>query len=157
MTRSEIAARLHLWGRVYGQRRGEPPEDRSPTGNSPLAAFGRSNGYEPVGRSGVSRREMMGAAAGVRRVPLDYVDPIPCCASRGGKAPDYDPRVTQEVERVQAAWMALKRASPDLAEVVRVEFHLPGTQREKAGQQALTYKQFRIRLETGIARVAAAI
>ena len=154
MTKSELSYRLYLWGRVYGRRGQVEVEDRSLTGNSSIAAWGRSSGHVPCLRSGASRRELMGAAAGIRRVPMDYVDPIPCIASRSGPRPDYDPRITQEVERVQSVWLALKRSSDYLAEVVRVEYHLEGSQRDKAERMGLTYKQYRMRLDAGRAALA---
>lgn len=133
-----IEALLDAWGDA-GRARSMKAEPRSLTGNSTLARFGRPAGVVSVAekRDGSGRRIMMaaaagGAAVGMRIVPMSYVDPVPCTATRSYRAPDYDPRETLDVERVQAAWLAMYRTNALQAKVLRIEYQESGRQSDKA-------------------------
>ncbi|MEJ7746336.1 MAG: hypothetical protein WKF61_06215 [Luteimonas sp.] len=125
---------LHVWGKVFGERKAsEWDEDKSPTGNSSLAAFGSQRSrtvkrHDVAGRDGRSRRMAMGGA------PMWACDPIPCVETRQRmSAPPPDPRVTPMVDRVQSAWLALHGFHKLQAECIRVQYQVRGmTRSEKA-------------------------
>lgn len=156
--RDYLESLLVVWGRVM--RKARPPrEDRSLTGISPLAHYGRPAGYRPLAehRSGRARREMLGAAAGVRVVPMAYVDPIPCTATRTQRAPDFDARITSEVEQLEREWLALWRVDEKQAEVLRQHYQLPGDYRDKARDLKLSATAYKARLREGKAFLLARI
>lgn len=151
MTPTELDARLLLWGRVMGQRGGSRfQEERSLTGNSTLAQFGRPDGYQGIaeGRHGRSRRMRMAQAAGgqvvgLRVVSTAFVDPVPCSGTRAVKAPDYDPAYTREVERVQSAWLVMWRNEQRLAMLLRIQYQEFGQQHDKAKALGMTVKRYK--------------
>lgn len=154
MNTDELKARLWLWGRAFGQRNRPEREERSPTGNSTLARFGRPAGYRGIaeGRNGRDRRTLMAVAAGggVRILSAAFVDPVPCTATRSVKAPDYDPRFTAEVDRIQEAWLVLHRTDSAQAELVRVEYQEAGDHTDKAKLLGLTKRQYRYQLDRAL-------
>lgn len=152
MTPERLEDLLQLWGTVNGDWSGPIPEDRSLTGNSPLAAIGRANGYKghAEGRSGKTRRLLMGLAAGLKAgngrtlmVPAGYIDPAPCAATRTYRAPAYDRRETSDVGQIQAAWLVLYRTNPAQAELLRVQYQTKGTQYEKAQALHMPIRQYK--------------
>lgn len=162
MDAKELDARLSLWGRVMGRKLTYAHEDRSLTGNSTLAQFGRPDGYRGTadGRHGRARRILMaqsagGSAVGLKVVSAAFVDPVPCTATRAVKAPDYDPKYTREVERVQAAWLVLWRNDERLAELLRVQYQEPGFQNDKASALGLTVKKYKDELRVARVWIAA--
>ncbi len=144
-----LDARLELWGRALGQFERMSHEPRSLTGNSPMAAYGRPTGYKGVaekrGRDG--RLKLMGAAAGLRgSLPAHFVDPVPCTSTRIYKAPDFDPRYTQEVDKIQQEWIVMYRAEPLLAAVLRIEYQTKGRQVDKAESMKMPAKSYKDQL-----------
>lgn len=145
MQHEDFEMLLRVWGRAFGDSGRKQTEDRSPTGNSTLASFGRPDGYVGVaqGRNGCSRRRAMGRAAGVGVLGTAYVNAVTCTATRTYKAPDYDDRITDEVEKLQSAWLALHRANEAQAAVVRVHYQEVGdqvTKAERIGVRLSAYK-----------------
>lgn len=141
MTKDECDEMLRKWGAVYGQGRpSEWEEDSSPTGDSPLA---RAIEFAPG-----KKNRRIDAAYKRRSRPGERIwsrDPIPCTESRhavGSPAlgiRDKDP----EVSIVQSAWLAMLRADPHLAQAIRVEYQVRGTQSEKAAHLAIGRGQYR--------------
>lgn len=141
MTKDDCEDLLRKWGRAYGQPRpGEWDEDASPTGDSPLA---RAIEFAPGKRNrridaAYKRRARPGERSWSR-------DPIPCVESRhvvGSPAlgaTDRDPEVTL----VQSAWMSLLRSDPQLAQAIRTEYQVRGTQADKAAQLGIGRGQYR--------------
>lgn len=140
VTPDQFEELLQVWGRIFGERKvSEWEEDRSPTGDSSLAAWGHGVNrkrvrHDVLGRDGRARRSAMGAAAGVYRVEMWACDPIPCVETRARmSAAPPDPRVTPMVDRVQAAWLDLHGFYELQAECVRVQYQIRGmTRSEKA-------------------------
>lgn len=141
MTPIQLDDLLHVWGQVFGERRvSEWQEDRSPTGNSSLARWGRLSSrqrvkYDVMERDGRSRRQALGVAAGMAEVGKWVCDPVPCKETRvySLSASIPDPRITPMVDRVQAAWLALHGYSALQAECVRVQYQVRGmTRTQKA-------------------------
>ncbi|QWF19286.1 hypothetical protein [Lysobacter capsici] len=150
MTPEDLDELLHAWGRAYGERRGaEWDEDRSPTGDSPTA---RGMQFAPgtrevatrrlssLDRAGFDRRALMhafaaaGADGAISLTPSWACDPVPARETRHRhtEAPRYSPLFTAELERVQDAWLALRRHDPLPAECLRVQYQVRGlTQLEK--------------------------
>lgn len=147
MTPERLEDLLQLWGRVNGAWGGNSPEERSLTGNSTLSGFGRPSGYKghAEGRSGRQRRALMAVAAGIgaRVMPAEFVDHIPCTATRTYRAPDFDQRETSEVGHVQAAWLVLYRTNTIHAELIRVQYQTPGTQFDKAEAMGMPLRQYK--------------
>lgn len=147
MTPERLEDLLQLWGQVNGAWGGNSPEERSLTGNSTLAGFGRPDGYRGTaeGRSGRKRRAMMAVAAGIRAriMPAEFVDHIPCTATRTYRAPDFDRRETADVDRVQAAWLVLYRTNAMHAELIRVQYQTKATQYEKADSLQIPLRQYK--------------
>lgn len=153
MDLNQLEIVLRDWGRVYGERGGgHESEDRSPTGNSPLAALGRGKDYRghAEGRSGKARRLLMGIAAGLQAsngralmAPAAYIDPIACTASRAYRAPDFDRRETTEVGHVQQAWLVLHRTNTSLAEILRIQYQTNGNQYTKAEALEMSLRQYK--------------
>ena len=151
MTQDELDVLLSAWGRAYGERRGaEWDEDRSPTGDSPTA---RGLQFAPgtrdaaarrlasFDRAGFDRRALMHAFAAAAAegqavlAPAWAVDPVPAreTRTRQSEAPRYTPMFTAELERVQSAWLALRRFDLLQAECLRMQYQVRGlTQLEKA-------------------------
>ena len=126
MTRGELEEALRHWGGYY--REGRPPlEDRSLTGNSSLSQFGRPAGATAYhDRRCVSRRLLMAAGSpGHRVAPAWSCDPIRAVQSRVYREHGRDdPNDTGDVQRVQAAWIALQRVQSDQAQALRCEYQL---------------------------------
>src|SRR5688572_11347342 len=93
--RDDLEDLLIAWGRIYGKGR-EYLEERSPTGNSNLARIiGKPKKESTVGRNGISRRLMMGAAAGKFTGKLGNI-PLPvhvwaCDPVRGKQTRSHKP------------------------------------------------------------------
>lgn len=159
MTPQQFDAMMSAWGAFYGERRGPDWQDDGPAG--PIGApaqvhpLERARAFAPgtrkaaleamhLRRGGLSRRTMMGEAAGltvrsgnaVRVVPVPpaFVDPIPCVETREAiGTPRPDPRYTDSIRAVQEAWLVLREWWPIQAEIVRLHYQVRGfTQREKA-------------------------
>lgn len=151
MTPEVLDELLHAWGRAYGERRGaEWDEERSPTGDSPTA---RGLPFAPgtrdaatkrltsMTRGGFDRRALMhafaaaGADGAVALAPTWACDPVRFRETRQYQSaePRYSPIFTSELERVQDAWLALRRHNLLTAECLRVQFQVRGlTQVEKS-------------------------
>ena len=151
LTADELELLLIAWGRAYGETRGaEWDEDRSPTGDSPTA---RGLDFAPgsrevaarrlssMDRGGFDRRALMHAfmAAGADGVmpvaPAWACDPVRFRETRQfhSAAPRYTPVFTAELERVQSAWLALRRFDALQAACLRIQYQVRGmTQPEKA-------------------------
>src|SRR5690606_4636440 len=72
-------------------------------------------------------------------------DPIECAETRtSGFAAPIAPSRASMAEQVQAAWLALKRADSDLADVLRAEYHTRGmTQPERAKKAGFGLGKYR--------------
>jgi len=150
LTADDLELLLIAWGRAYGETRGaEWDEDRSPTGDSPTA---RGMQFAPgtreaatrrlstLDRAGYDRRALMhafaaaGADGALALTPAWACDPVPARETRQrySEAPRYSPLFTAELERVQGAWLALRRFDQLPAECLRVQYQVRGmTQLEK--------------------------
>lgn len=149
VTDDPLDARLRLWGNAFGEFKKVDPEPRSPTGNSPMAAYGRPTGYQGQAekRNGKDRLKLMGAVAGFKgKLPAHFVDPVPCTGTRTYKAPDFDPRYTAEVDFIQKEWLIMYRVQPMLAAILRVEYQTKGPQVEKAEAMKLKHREYKDQL-----------
>lgn len=150
MTADELELLLIAWGRAYGERRGaEWDEDRSPTGDSPTA---RGLDFAPGTRAAAARRLVSESRAGFGRRALMHAfaatadnaaplapawacDPVRFAETRNYRSaePRYTPVFTSELERVQTAWLSLRRFDELQAECLRIQYQVRGlTQPEKA-------------------------
>lgn len=153
MSVPDLEDALIAWGRVYGMGRMDLIEDRSLTGNSTLARFGKPKQGDVVRRDGRSRRMAMG---GGRLAPMWAVDPIPCTETRTLHRPDYDPRETPVVGLIQTGWLALHRTSRPLAEAVRLHYQRRDVDRDRRAKLAgMTVREYRDCLSRGRAYLAA--
>lgn len=152
MKPDDLERALNQWGLVYGEWGGVQQEERSLTGNSSLASFGRPAGYigRAEKRSGKARRMLLGRGAGLKAAngrtlmaPAEYIDPISCTATRTYRAPDFDRRETLEVTKIQDAWLVLNRTLPLLAEVLRTQYQTRGCQQDKAERLCTTVRQYK--------------
>ncbi|MCD9005206.1 hypothetical protein LDO31_02955 [Luteimonas sp. XNQY3] len=144
MNAEELEDALRAWGRCYGEGGGsEWQEDRSLTGDSPLAAMAGKKAQDSAHdfRSSASRLAAMGSNG--RRAPDWSCDPVRATETRSHR-PSYDRRETPTVVRVQAAWLALRRFDMAAAEVLRVHYQLRVLSRderaEKVGLKLSAYK-----------------
>lgn len=145
MTDDELEDMLRAWGRCYGEGRGsEWQEDRSLTGDSPLAALAGRKGVTPQHgrRSGQGLRKLRG-------VPSWATDPTPAKETRTPR-PAYDRFETPAVIRVQAAWMALSRVDPKAANAVRIHYQRRGlTRKERAAEADMTLETYKSNVRLG--------
>ena len=139
MTEDELEDALRAWGRCYGEGKGsEWQEDRSLTGESPLAALAGRRAADPVHdrRSGQEMRRRTGT-------PAWACDPTPARETRTPR-PAFDRFETPAVVRIQVAWLGLVRADPAVANVIRIHYQRRGISRDErateAGIPVATYK-----------------
>lgn len=136
MNAQELEDALMAWGRCYGEGKGsEWQEDRSLTGDSPLAAMAGKKAQESAYdfRSGDGRLKLMGG--GSKKAPAWSCDPVKSTETRSHR-PAYDSRETPIVMRVQAAWMALRRVDPVAGVVLLIHYHRRGLSRDDRAQEA---------------------
>jgi len=149
MTSDELEDALCAWGRCLGENGGNIwQEDRSLTGNSPLAAVAGRRAVDPAhkGRAGQGRRRTMG---GGQMVPTWACDPVPSSETRTPR-PHYDRNETPTVVRVQEAWMALWRSDAVAGNVVRIHYQRRGIPRaERADAAGLTLSAYKDSLRVG--------
>lgn len=153
MTMDELDDLLRQWGALskYTERRQEGAGD--------FHALARALDFAPgtrkraaiklIGRDGGARRRLMAEAAnaglgdgrtcGIRLVPMDFVDPVPCTQSRraggvSGRARDDTP---EHLRPVAAAASALYRVDTLRGLCLRLEYCGYGCQSEKADRVAL--------------------
>lgn len=144
MNADELEDALMAWGRCYGEGRGsEWQEDRSLTGDSPLAAMAGKKAQDSAYgfRSSASRLAAMGSKG--RRAPEWACDPVTATETRSRRTL-YDPRETPTVVRVQSAWLALRRVDVASANVLRVHYQCRAMSRDEradaAGMKLSAYK-----------------
>ncbi len=132
------------WGRCYGEGRGsEWQEDRSLTGDSPLAALAGKKAQDSLHdyRSGDARLAMMGS--GGKKAPAWSCDPVRATETRT-RRPVYDRHETPTVVRVQAAWLILCRIDRVAGNVLRIHYQRRALSREEraveAGMKLSAYK-----------------
>ncbi len=146
MTPDQFEECLIAWGRLYGNG-AVPQEDRSLVGCT-LANLGKPPGdgkKKTEVRLGYQRRKVMGVAAQLRgMVPPWACGTVTCSETRTYRASDDDARETQPLMRIQAAWLALWRASEDQAQALRLHYQERRLTREqKAKQLGMTVKAYR--------------
>lgn len=166
MTTEELENLLRLWGRIYGDSLSdvaELPEHVNAPDFHPLA---RGMRFAPgkravlirrlttMDRAGQARRRLMArdlGACGITIVPAAYVDPVPGSrSSRGGSAPPAQRPGQDVAERVQSAWLSLRRVEELRATVVQQEYQRRGmTQREKAAAMSIKLNRYRDELGAG--------
>lgn len=157
MTADDLENLLLLWGYAFGplsQSRGT-----SYYGDSALAAFGHTRSATrqvALNRGGVSRRRLMGAAAGLHDkhgtpllVPAWAVEPVrgtptrtACAKLLGIGAPEFSP----EVMLVERAALQLHRIDDLLGSVLRAEYCSLGGQDEKSRRFNLRRGAYRERV-----------
>ena len=150
MTESDFEEHLIAWGRLYGAGSGEV-EERSLTGNSPLAAMIGKRKEPDRARYGFGRRKLMGEAAGLRgTLPAWATDPVTGTASRSFRPSTDDSRETPTLARIQAAWLALWRDSEARAQAVRLHYQERRlTREEKAKRLGMTVLAYREAVRCG--------
>jgi len=160
VTQDEFENLLRAWGYAFGPRSAElRQEERSPTGDSPLARIGQTRTIRQVttmDRGGHARRRTMGAAANlidkrgdVRLAPAWASDPIRATETRTATAKLLavnDPQFSPEIMRVEAAALRLNRADGTLGQVLRVEYCQLGSQADKAEKFGLRRNAYRERV-----------
>lgn len=159
MTPEQLDGMLRAWGRHYGERpEVEQREDIRAPDVHPLAVGMRfapgdraTVALSSMRRGGQSRRKLMAVgleSCGVRIVPADYVDPMPCTGGHGGGSSEA--RIAPLVEAVQTAWLALFRLDEACARVVQTEYQRRAmTQRDKAVTLGMKLWRYRLDLEEG--------
>ncbi len=136
MNAEELEEALRAWGRCYGEGAGsEWQEDRSPTGDSPLAAMAGKKAQDSAYdfRSSASRLAAMGTQG--RRAPEWACDPVRATETRSHR-PSFDPRETPTVVRVQRSWLALRRVDPVAANVLRIHYQRRALVRDERAREA---------------------
>lgn len=145
MTDDELEDALRAWGRCYGEGKGsEWQEDRSLTGESPLAALAGRRAVDPTHarRSGQGMRRLTGT-------PAWACDPTPAIETRTPRQ-SYDRHETPAVIRVQSAWLGLVRADPLTANVIRIHYQRRGiTRNERATEAGLPVATYKANLRIG--------
>ena len=141
MTKDQLEDALRHWGRVYGETvERELREDEKAPAVHPIA---RAMEY---GHRSVDRRQSVAYQRTVRPGEKSWSrDPIQCAETRTGHfvAPSAPPRASI-AEQVQCAWLALFRRDPELASVLRVEYHTRGeTQRGRAAMAGHALGKYR--------------
>ena len=156
--RDEFEELLQRWGSVYGGDRyaGMLPQQRHPLARAAEtgAHWTRRMTSRIAGRDGSDRRRAMARgleSCGVRLVPMAYVDHVPCADDSGRHGSiSGDPRDTEDLQDLQAAWLELQRMRPDQAEAVRLAYHFPGiTNAQRAQAMKLSVDGFERRLRLG--------
>lgn len=127
------------------------------TGNSSLSRFGKppKDLEHAVGRSGLSRRRMMGKAAGLKTwagrfltLPAWAVDPVSGKTTRSYRGDTDDSRGTSDVLRIQELWLTLNRQQRDLGQVLRCHYQTLGKRPDRAQaaatalERTLTMRQY---------------
>lgn len=158
MTPSQLDGMLRAWGRHYGERPElEQREDVRAPDVHPLAVGMRfapgdraTVALSSMRRGGQARRKLMAVgleSCGVRIIPADYVDPMPCTGGRGGGSSES--RIAPLVEAVQAAWMVLYRLDQLRANVVQQEYQRRAmTQGDKAISLGIKLRRYRMELDS---------
>ena len=147
MTRDQLEDALRHWGRVYGERvdREPGPDEKAPAVH-PIA---RAMEY---GHRSVDRRQSVAYQRTIRAGEKSWSrDPILCVETRSSHsaAPIAPPRASM-AERVQSAWLVLARRDPELANVLRIEYHVRGErQRGRADMAGLALGKYREMLAEG--------
>ncbi|MDC7805544.1 hypothetical protein PQS31_01695 [Luteimonas sp BLCC-B24] len=136
MNAEELEDALLAWGRCYGEGRGsEWQEDRSLTGDSPLAAMAGKKAQDSQHdfRSSASRLAFMGT--GGKKAPEWSCDPVRATETRSHR-PSYDARETPTVIRVQVSWLTLRRVDVTAANVLRIHYQRRALSREERASEA---------------------
>jgi predicted DNA-binding protein (UPF0251 family) len=151
MSPVELELALRRWGWRYGERPVVEPAETAKTPDvHPIAramAFG-------------SKYQDKRLAVSFRRRPRDGEklwsrDPVACVETRpaAGRAPEAP--VDDIPDRVQFAWLELRRVSFEPAEALRLEYQVRDGQREKAKAMKLTRGKYRELLAEGRGWIAA--
>lgn len=150
MTEDDFHEALIAWGRLLGSGKA-PSEDRSLTGNSPLAAMIGKRKEPDRSRYGQDRRRMMGSSAGLRgMVPTWAVDNIPCGETRSSCGAVDDAHETPVLVRVQSAWLALWRDCEPHAQAVRMHYQERSLSRDdKARKLGVSVRAYRAAVADG--------
>lgn len=115
MTNDEFETLLHDWGRYYRREGKLLAETTHPLERAREFAPGK-RARAVVSRDGSSRRETMAQAVGgsvaIRRVPMGYVDAVPCSETRSMRTPGRDWPVPAHLERVNRAVIDLIASHP---------------------------------------------
>ena len=148
MTQDDFDNLLRLWGYAYGQRRpSEWEEDRSPTGDSPLA---RGMEFAP-GRT--VRRLDSAYRRSIRQGEHAWSrDPVPCKETRvavGAVLAGGSRQFTPEVARVEVAVMELHRSHAELGLAIRAEYCKRGGQGDKARELGIGRDKYREKVAEG--------
>lgn len=149
MTPDELEDLLMDWGGYFRQS-GTPAEERSLTGDSPLARFGRPPKRKGVkiGRTGIGRRRLMAKGTPYRVLPAWAADPVSGTETRSHRTGHDDPRETAAIMRVQAAWLSLYRVSEAQANVLRCQYQVRGDRIDRAGKAGVSARSYRDHLKS---------
>jgi len=147
MTRDQLEDALRHWGRVYGETVDrELGEDEKAPAVHPIA---RAMEY---GHRTLDKRQSVAFQRRPRAGEKSWSrDPIVCSETRTSHfvAPVAPPRASM-ADQVQTAWLALVRCDPELANVLRIEYHVRGeTQRGRASMAGHTLGKYRELLAEG--------
>lgn len=161
MTEDELEDALRAWGRCYGEGKGsEWQEDRSLTGDSPLAALAGKKAIDSNFnfRSSAGRLTQMGSTDArtgrVTRAPDWSCDPVAATETRSMRQ-SYDRRETPIVMRVQSAWLTLVRSDTEAANVVRIHYQKRAmTRSDRAVDAGLKLSAYKDALRVGKAFIA---
>lgn len=143
---------LREWGALskYEQERGEASNDFHVLERARAFAPGTREraARQLVGRDGGERRTLMARelrACGVRRVPMDYVDPVPCGSRSGGGGAGLPSRddTPKHLRPVIAAAAELYRMDMRRGLVLRQEYCGYGPQAMKAERVSLAMEDKR--------------
>lgn len=137
----DIETLLRDWARAYGEGRpGDWEEERSLTGDSPLARMVTTRAPKPT-EVAYKRRILPGERAWSR-------DPLVCTETRtaGPLSLATGTRFSPAVESVQGAWLELRRMDHDQAEVLRLEYQVRMGQGAKAKTLGISRGTYREQL-----------
>lgn len=157
--RDEFEELLQRWGLVYGGDRyaGMLPQQRHPLARAAEtgAHWTRRMASRIAGRDGSDRRRAMARgleSCGVRLVPMAYVDHVLCADDSGRHGSiSGDPRDTEDMQDLQAAWLELHRMYPDQAAVIRVTYQRQdlATSAQRAASLGLSLRTYEAHLQRG--------
>ncbi|MFC0677509.1 hypothetical protein ACFFGH_06550 [Lysobacter korlensis] len=118
MTQDELDDLLYQWGRYHGREGVLISETAHPLERAREFAPGK-RARSVVARDGSSRREAMAATVNagtrhlhLRRVPMDFIDHVPCAETRSTRTPGREWPVPPHLERVNRAALDLIKFSP---------------------------------------------
>jgi hypothetical protein len=166
MTTDDLEALLRAWGQAYGTAPApeRKPERRAPASHTIAVRMQFAPGKRVatikqrtnMDRGGHARRRLMARASGIkgmRIVPADFVDAIPCRETRSGGGGVESRAVPVELQRVERHALELMRINRLRGLCLRFEYCTLGPHSVKAAAvaevlgQEVKLKRFRDELE----------